>query len=189
MFRKVRPKWYTEKVAKKKNEDWSLEDRLLVYTLRVKEKKPVPEVVEILQKMGKKADKITVYNLTRQSKKILNGKCYKCGGNLTKAEMKVKRAGKILLLCTKCKKEVRESKKARRQSFLEQGLCGVCGKKPHLPKHTACRKCLSSVSRRRIAEGMCGTCGKRPIDTSRSIHQCTVCLELNNLKIRLSTES
>jgi len=186
MFRKVRPKWYTETVAKKRNEDWSLEDRLLVYTLRVKERRPVAEVVEILHKMGKKADKISVYNLTRQSRKILLGKCYKCGSPLTKAEMKVKKAGKILLLCTTCKREVSELKKKRRQKFLKMGLCGVCGKKPHLPKHTSCNKCLSSVSRRRIMEGMCGTCGKRPINKSRSIHQCTVCLELNNLKIRLS---
>jgi len=189
MYRKVRPQWYTADVAEKKNEDWSLQDRLLVYTLRVKENKPVDEVVEILKNKGKKADKISVYNLTRQSRKALEGKCIKCGNDLTSQEFISRKPGRILYLCTSCKKIVQKSKKERRDQFLEQGLCGSCGKTPHLPGITFCRKCLSAVNRRRLAKGLCGTCGKNPIDTTRSIHQCRHCLELNSVKARMNTDS
>ena len=182
MFRKVRPKWYTNKVQEKRNETWSIQDRLLVQRLRIEEHKSVNEVVEILKNMGRKADKITVYNLTRENRKALLGKCYKCGTNLSPEEIKSKKQGRILFLCTECKREAARIKKERRDDFLARGLCGTCGKKPHLPDHKSCKGCLSSVHRRRIAKGLCGTCGKRPIDESRSIHQCTICLEMNLIR-------
>jgi hypothetical protein len=187
MYRKVRPDWYTTEITKKKNESWTLQDLILVYTMRVKNNMATDEIIEALKKRGKKADKISVYNLTRQSKKALLGKCFKCGEDLTPQEMQSKKMGRILFLCTSCREEASQMKKKRRELFLKQGFCGVCGKRKALPGHTSCKKCLSSVNRRRIIQGICGTCGKNPIDSPRSIHQCSTCLEKNNIKSKIKS--
>ena len=146
---KTRAKWYTEKVAKKVNEQWTLEDRLFLEGLR--------------------------------ERNFSVAKCYHCSTPLTSKEMQSRKQGQILFLCTKCRKAAAAMKKERREKFLKSDLCGVCGKRPHLPNKTSCRGCLSASQRRRIAEGLCGTCGKRKIDKKHSIHQCTVCLEINRL--------
>ena len=181
MFRKVRPEWYMKDIAKKRNETWTLQDRLLVYTLRVKENRPVKKIVTVFKKMGKKVNEVAVHNLTQQAKKILLGKCYKCGEDLTSEDLISRKKGRTLFLCNSCKKEVQEMKRKRRNKFLKNGLCGACGKMPRLYGYTTCQRCLSQVSRRRIAVSLCGTCGKHPIDKTRSIHQCKECLE-NNIK-------
>jgi hypothetical protein len=186
MSRKVRPEWYLTGIRKKKNETWTHEDRLKVYTLRVKENRPVKEVIGIFKRMGKKVNKTAIHNLTRQARGIILGKCYKCREDLTFEDLSSSRQGKILFLCKRCQKEIKKSKKKRRKEFLKNGLCGLCGKNPRIHDRTTCQSCLSITNRRRIQQGLCGTCGRHPIDKTRSIQQCSSCLEENILRLKKS---
>jgi hypothetical protein len=153
-----RPDWYLTGVKEKENKDWSHAEMIRVYTMRMEDKKPVKEIAEALG-----VSKCQVNNVTRIIKKAIRMLCYTCGSELSKDELKSKKPGRIVNLCFKCRKEAQEYKHERRQKFLDQGMCGYCGKNEKLPDRDACTSCLSATHRRRERVGLCGNCGKKPI--------------------------
>jgi len=130
-YRKTRPAWYIKNVPSKKNETWPLEDRILVYTLRVQNKSPIDRIVKVLNKKGKKASKVKVYNLIRQSRKVFLGKCYRCGKDLSEKEKK-RKSKKFLRLCNSCQEIIYQSKRKTRLKYIKQGLCSLCGTAPFI---------------------------------------------------------
>lgn len=173
----IRPPWYS-KPPKKRNKDWKLEERQLIYDMR-HDGKPVAEIIEAL---GGEVTPTQVHNQARISKKSFAGKCFCCGEELTDEDIETQKSGRILYLCKRCQKAATKYKKGLRKKALKLGLCGICGLKTGrkaLKGHTACSHCISATQRRRNAKGLCGNCGKNPIDKKRSVTLCATCLHKN----------
>jgi len=166
----TRPKWYLSDIKKKTNRDWTLNERILILTLR--EKGVSSE--EIAKKVG--TSKIRIYNVVRITRKQVDHKCYACGSLLSEKELKANAHRKVKN-CFSCKKQMSESKKDRREKALERGLCGYCQKRKVTPGKKSCHKCVSATHRRRYILGICGICGENPINKKRSITMCSTCLD------------
>ena len=167
-----KPKWYS-KAPTKKNKDWTHQNRVKIYTLRVEEEQSVDEIIDTF---GGKVTKNQVYNQIRIAKGSLHSECFICRKSLTDEEMQTRRTKHNMHLCTGCREKQSEYKKIRRNTARNEGKCGVCQTNVALPGKTACRSCLSATYRRRIEKGYCGICGKRRITKASEVH-CNVCLK------------
>lgn len=188
---KKRKKWYLNKkeIRQKTQYKWTLEERLILYQLRVEQKKCIPEIQRYFRKLYKlpiptgiddnkdKYSRTRIHNQIRIVKGVIKGLCYKCRKPLTMQEIRyIKRNNdQFLKLCNKCRKEISEYKKERRNELLKLKICPICGKREILEGKTTCKICLSSSHRLRYLVGLCGRCGKRPI-ADNSISLCEVCL-------------
>jgi transposase-like protein len=160
--------WYLENVKEKENRSWPDDDKLSVFYMC----KNHP-AAEVAQKFN--ATRIQIYNITRLARKALKQQCYHCGTPLTEEEATAPKTG-LIKACNKCKAAFVEYKKERRDRALKIHMCGVCGTRPVLRGHKACKSCISSTYRRRIKEGLCGICGERPIKGDGSL--CEHCLKV-----------
>jgi transposase-like protein len=161
-----KPTWYLSDVKEKENRDWPDEDKLAIYYLC--QNHPSAEVAQKFD-----ATRIQIYNITRLARKALKQQCHHCGTPLTEEEATAPRTG-LVKTCKKCQIGFFNYKKERRDKALKRHMCGVCGTKPVLKHHTACKSCISSTYRRRIKDGLCGVCGKNPIKEGSAL--CNQCL-------------
>jgi hypothetical protein len=172
---------------------WTLEERTLLYDLRVVKGMSIPEIQRYLRRINKipiclgpddtdKFSRTRLHNQIRMAKGTINGLCYKCRALLTKKDLKrINRKDKedpSLGLCQSCVEEISEYKKERREHALKEGLCPVCTKRKISKGHTTCRKCLSASHRHRYLKGLCGKCGEKPL-AKNSISLCQDCLNDN----------
>lgn len=166
-----RPNWYLKDVKEKEKRDWTIKEMKTIYTLRNSHDIAPIKIARMFD-----ATITQIHNVTRLARKAYKRKCFICGHDLSKTDLK-KYKGKFLKACTKCRKKQTEYKKEIRERFLKNGKCGYCGKREVIPGHTACKKCISASYRRRYKKMICGRCGKNPICTERSIALCETCLD------------
>lgn len=70
----------------------------------------------------------------------------------------------------------------QRSERLQKGLCGTCGKKPHVAKRTKCEDCAeknrvgaNKYRKKNIGIGICSCCGKNPLIQGRA--KCQSCID------------
>jgi hypothetical protein len=186
-----RKQWYLDKkeIRPKTQYKWTMEERMILYELRIEREMTIPEIQRYFRKLYKlpiptdiddKKDKYSrtrIHNQIRIVKGVIKGLCYKCRKPLTTQDMRYlkKNNDQFLKLCKKCRKEISKYKRERRNELLKLNICPICGQREILKGKTACKICLSSSHRLRYIEGLCGRCGKRPI-AEKSISLCEVCL-------------
>lgn len=191
-----REPWYTDKksIKEKRQFRWTVEERALLYDLRIKKNKSIAEIQKFFRKKNKiplylgpddnsdKFSRTRLHNQIRIVRGSFKGLCYKCRKKLTQRDLKrinkKEKGDPSLGLCSSCIKEVAEYKRDRRENALKLGLCPICVKRKVLKGHTMCKKCLSASHRRRYADGLCGKCGERPL-AKNSISLCEECLKGN----------
>ncbi len=190
--------WYLdEKVIRTKRLfRWTLEERALLYDLRIKKGKSIAEIQKFFRIKNKipislgpddnsdKFSRTRLHNQIRMVRGAFEGLCHKCRKPLTKRDLKrinkKDREDPSMGLCSKCSSEQSEYKKNRRDAALVLGLCPVCLDNPVVKGHTMCKKCFSASHRRRYVKGLCGKCGEKPL-SKNSISLCDDCLEENRL--------
>jgi hypothetical protein len=191
-----RKTWYLDlnNIRPRTQFKWTLEERALLYDLRVIKGMSIPEIQKYLRRINHipayldvddKTDKFSrtrLHNQIRMAKGTINGLCYKCRKPLTKRELKkINQKGKgdpSFGLCKSCTKETSEYKKNRGKQALKKGLCPVCAKREIVTGHATCQECLSSSHRHRYINGLCGKCGEKPL-AKNSISLCIDCLAGN----------
>ena len=179
MLTRPRPEWYTTMVKPKEYRTWTKEEKIRIYTLREQSDYDTNEIARI---MG--ATKTQIDNQLRMARKAKKKECRCCGRPLSPKElMEIRRKGVFGGMCHSCKEASSEYKKNLRETALEHGMCGVCGKRPAIKNHTSCKLCISATHRRRYIQGLCGKCGKNPI-AHGSISLCKSCIIVNRKRAR-----
>jgi hypothetical protein len=198
---KARQPWYMDvKVIKQKRLfRWTVEERALLYDLRIVKGKSITEIQKLFRKKNNitsylgpddpsdKFSRTRLHNQIRMVRSAFAGLCHKCREPLTEDDLKrlnaKDREDPSMGLCSKCSSEVSEYKKDRRAKALELGLCPICLSAKVIKGHTMCKGCLSASHRRRYIQGLCGKCGEKPL-SKNSIALCDDCLEENRKNSR-----
>ena len=176
-----RSSWYLNSVKPISVLKWTPEMRVSVYTMRVNEEMSISEIQNSVEEsLGKRPNKIRIYNVLRMMRKSLAKCCYCCGKHLPKS----KKAKGHLVICRSCQKKRAEYWRKIREGRIKKKVCGVCGEFKVFNGFTACKSCISGTYRRRIIQGICGYCGERPL-APNSMALCEPCMELNRLKGQL----
>lgn len=193
---KTRQSWYMDVnvIKQKRLFRWTVEERALLYDLRIVKGKSITEIQKFFRKKNKipvylgpddpsdKFSRTRLHNQIRMVRSAFAGLCHKCREPLTEDDLKrlnsKDREDPSMGLCSKCNSELSEYKKDRRGKALELGLCPICLKDKVIKGHTMCKGCLSASHRRRYVLGLCGKCGEKPL-SKNSIALCDDCLEEN----------
>ena len=196
--KKRHPKWYFDKkvLRPSKNYKWSLEDRALLYEMRVSKDMSIASIQLFFRKrdglpMDSDNDKYTytrLHNQIRMARASMNGLCHKCRKKMTQRDLKRYRDNRKgrspdLLLCTKCFEQTKEYKKEKELEAANKGLCIDCRKRRALPGRSTCKRCLSWTQRVRVINNLCSGCGEKPI-SKKSITFCDDCMETNRVKAK-----
>lgn len=187
-----RPAWYLdpEEIRQYRNTRWSPEDRKLIHRLRVREERPIEDIIQVMaRRLGvhpasQYVTRTKIHNQVRISRAAMKGLCIQCRRELRPEDIKANENRNDLKLCVRCMNERSNLKEILRTKAIKRGLCGVCHRRKVLRGRTECKKCLSYVQRMRILKGLCGSCGKHPINKSRSKALCNDCMETNNKRGR-----
>lgn len=128
-----------------------------------------------------------------KERRIAEGRCTRCGGELTDTKYKT---------CEKCRAYIRtfeyaarsKRNKERYEHYKQEGICASCGRAWVDPGHAYCKDCRQknaehraaydpdgakkrAFRQKRIDAGLCIDCG-RPLDSGGQ--RCTRCLEMRN---------
>lgn len=191
---KNRKEWYLDKKILKKNKNykWTIEEKLIIYQLRIKQKKSVAEIQRYFRRLYKlpllsdiddpkdKFSRTRIHNQIRIVRRSIEGLCYLCKKPLSLEDKRyikrTKEKDPLMKLCKKCRKRVSDNKRIKRETLLKDDICPICSRRKVLKGHTACMICISFSHRLRNSEGLCGRCGEKPI-ADYSISLCEDCLE------------